>query len=124
MCERCLWGTRNKSAFDGFEGMTFIDADLEMEEEEKEEHRSETTIIEREETNYRGAAHSGCNLQYRTGWKSHKPSPQWKIPVVFHNLRGYDSMLILPNIGDHHALGNIRVIPQQGDMTCLSHSTT
>ena len=34
---------------------------------------------------YRGAAHSRCNLQARK---------QYKIPVFFHNFRGYDSHLI------------------------------
>ena len=43
---------------------------------------------------YRGAAHSYCNLQL--GVKPDKTI----IPVVFHNLRGYDSHLIM------HAEGN------------------
>ena len=36
---------------------------------------------------YRGAAHSICNLKY--SWR------HIKIPVVFHNLKGYDSHLII-----------------------------
>ena len=36
---------------------------------------------------YRGAAHSRCNIQY--GWKN------YKIPVFFHTLRGYDSHFII-----------------------------
>jgi hypothetical protein len=39
---------------------------------------------------YRGAAHNICNLKYRISWK---------VPVVFHNLRGYDSHLIMQEIG-------------------------
>ncbi|CAB3999568.1 Gastrula zinc finger [Paramuricea clavata] len=39
---------------------------------------------------YRGAAHNICNLKYRI---------TWKVPVVFHNLRGYDSHLIMQEIG-------------------------
>ena len=35
---------------------------------------------------YRGAAHSSCNLQYKT--------PNY-IPVVFHNLAGYDAHLFI-----------------------------
>ncbi|XP_041351368.1 uncharacterized protein LOC121370296 [Gigantopelta aegis] len=39
---------------------------------------------------FRGATHSECNLNYKfTG----------RIPVVFHNLRGYDSHLIMQAIG-------------------------
>ena len=39
---------------------------------------------------YRGAARNKCNLN---------PKLSWKIPVVFHNLRGYDSHLIMQEIG-------------------------
>ena len=35
---------------------------------------------------YRGAAHTSCNLQLST---------QYKIPVFFHNFRGYDSHLLV-----------------------------
>ncbi|CAG2200908.1 unnamed protein product [Mytilus edulis] len=39
---------------------------------------------------FRGAAHNDCNINYKfTG----------RIPVVFHNLRGYDSHLIIQAIG-------------------------
>ena len=49
---------------------------------------------------YRGAAHNKCNLQYR--------KPKF-IPVVFHNLSGYDSHLFIKNIGVTE--GNINCIP-------------
>ena len=39
---------------------------------------------------YRGSAHANCNLSYRL---THK------IYVIFHNLRGYDSHLIMQEIG-------------------------
>jgi len=39
---------------------------------------------------YRGAAHSGCNLQLRR---------QLTIPVFLHNFRGYDSHLIVAAMG-------------------------
>jgi hypothetical protein len=39
---------------------------------------------------YRGAAHNNCNLQYKI--------PR-HIPVVFHNLRGYDSHLLVQQFG-------------------------
>ena len=39
---------------------------------------------------FRGAAHNSCNLKYK------KPN---FIPVVFHNLSGYDSHLFIKNLG-------------------------
>jgi hypothetical protein len=42
---------------------------------------------------FRGAAHEQCNINYCL--KGATP----KIPVVFHNLRGYDSHLIMQEIG-------------------------
>ena len=38
---------------------------------------------------YRGAAHSGCNAQYAL---------KKKIPVIFHNLGGYDGHIIFQNL--------------------------
>ena len=49
---------------------------------------------------YRGAAHSLCNLNYK------KPN---FIPVVFHNLSGYDSHLFIKNLG--FTEGDIDCIP-------------
>lgn len=50
---------------------------------------------------YRGACHSQCNINYN--YKN------FKLPVIFHNLRGYDSHLILQHAGK---LGrNIDCIP-------------
>ena len=42
---------------------------------------------------YRGSAHQECNLKLRV-----KPE-EIKIPVIFHNLRGYDSHFIMQEIG-------------------------
>ena len=39
---------------------------------------------------YRGSAHQSCNLNFKV---------TKKIPVVFHNLRGYDGHLIMQQIG-------------------------
>ena len=49
---------------------------------------------------YRGAAHNSCNLKYRI--------PNF-IPVVFHNLSGYDSHLFIKHLGLSD--GNIDCIP-------------
>ena len=40
---------------------------------------------------YRGSAHQDCNLNFRL---------TDKIPVIFHNLRGYDSHFIMQEIGE------------------------
>ena len=37
---------------------------------------------------YRGAAHTACNLNYMLNAKS------WKLPIIMHNLKGYDGHLI------------------------------
>ena len=50
---------------------------------------------------YRGAAHSKCNLAIR--------NPKF-VPVVFHNLEGYDSHLFIKNLGVSE--GEIRCIPK------------
>ena len=42
---------------------------------------------------YRGSAHQECNLQLRLN------PEEAKIPVIFHNLRGYDSHFIMQEIG-------------------------
>ena len=51
---------------------------------------------------YRGPAHRSCNLKLKI-----KPDTR-KIPVVFHNLKGYDSHFIIQNL--HTAKGNISCI--------------
>ena len=42
---------------------------------------------------YRGSAHQDCNLKLRIN------PEEIKIPVIFHNLRGYDSHFIIQEIG-------------------------
>ena len=49
---------------------------------------------------YRGAAHNNCNRSFRL---------TEKIPVIFHNLRGYDSHFIMQEIGKFGK--DIKVIP-------------
>jgi hypothetical protein len=52
---------------------------------------------------YRGAAHANCNLKLRIN------PDKIEIPVFFHNLRGYDSHLIMQQIGEME--GEIKCIP-------------
>ena len=42
---------------------------------------------------YRGSAHQDCNLKLRISAKN------FKLPVICHNLRGYDSHFIMQEIG-------------------------
>ena len=51
---------------------------------------------------YRGAAHNKCNLQLRK---------TYKIPVFFHNFRGYDSHLLVHALSEHQDIP-IRVLGQ------------
>ena len=51
---------------------------------------------------YRGAAHNACNLNYRID------PAKWKLPVILHNLLGYDSHLIIKALKKKY--GKTRVI--------------
>ena len=57
---------------------------------------------------YRGAAHNNCNLQLTMKREFDK------IPVLLHNLKGYDSKLILRDLGkvDPSMVENIKVLAQ------------
>ena len=71
--------------------------------EEEIEHRTESIKV-RDHCHitgkYRGSAHQKCNRRFRL---------IDKIPVIFHNLRGYDSHFIMQEIGKFKQ--NINVIP-------------
>ena len=57
---------------------------------------------------YRGSAHQNCNLKLRIS------AQKIKIPVIFHNLKGYDSHFIIQKIGELINEGeriSIKVIP-------------
>ena len=56
---------------------------------------------------FRGAAHQQCNLNYKIDKK------RYKLPIVFHNLRGYDAHLIFQKIKWKH--GKINVIPNNSE---------
>ena len=54
--------------------------------------------------NYRGTVHSRCNLENRIS------NSEWKLPVVIHNLKGYDGHLIGKALKSE--FGEVRAIPQ------------
>lgn len=54
---------------------------------------------------YRGAAHNKCNLE-----EGKKRTKHFTIPVFFHNLKGYDSHLIMSEVGKHTS--KLSAIPQ------------
>ena len=56
---------------------------------------------------FRGAAHNHCNLKYKID------KQRYKLPIVFHNLRGYDAHLFLQNVKQEH--GKISVIPNNSE---------
>lgn len=51
---------------------------------------------------YRGAAHNACNVNANDKW--------YKIPVVIHNLRGYDAHIIVKHL-EKYGSDNISCIP-------------
>lgn len=107
-------------------------------------------LIQTGRSNYRGAAHSWCNLQFNSKFKREKKNKKpsevdeevvvsevevketleelniqaalvqnaWSfaIPVVFHNLRGYDGHIIMKAVDSMNVgKGTVRCIPQDGE---------
>ena len=76
-------------------------------EKEYSDEESETNYPVRDHCHitgkYRGSAHNICNLQLRFD------PDKIKIPVIFHNLKGYDSHFIIKKLGKNF---NISVIAQ------------
>ena len=58
---------------------------------------------------YRGSAHQACNLKLRINPK------EMKIPVIFHNLSGYDSHFIMQEIGSIGKQHNV-------DINCIANN--
>lgn len=48
---------------------------------------------------YRGAAHNACNLNFRFSKENQRKADSFHIPIILHNLRGYDSHLIMESLG-------------------------
>ena len=68
---------------------------------------------------FRGSAHQDCNLKLRI-----KPD-NIKIPVIFHNLRGYDSHFIMQQIGEiakKHAYKNKRGEECHMNVNCIPNN--
>ena len=57
---------------------------------------------------FRGSAHQECNLKLRI-----KPE-DIKIPVIFHNLRGYDSHFIMQQFGNNSIAKNYAYKDKKG----------
>ena len=53
---------------------------------------------------FRGAAHQLCNLEYAMD------KERYKLPIIFHNLRGYDAHLIMQAVSSKHTK-SVSVIP-------------
>ena len=68
---------------------------------------------------FRGSAHQECNLKQ-------KIEPEGiKIPVIFHNLQGYDSHFIMQQIGEiakKHAYKNKRGEEQHLDINAIPNN--
>ena len=64
---------------------------------------------------YRGSAHQSCNLKLQI------PAENIKIPVVFHNLKGYDSHFIINELGEfikgeEYIPDNAYIMDEEGKM--------
>ena len=65
---------------------------------------------------YRGSAHDHCNLKLKINPKD------IKIPIIFHNLRGYDSHFIMQEIGEitkKHTYKNKKGEEKQVDINAI-----
>ena len=48
---------------------------------------------------YRGAAHNKCNFNYKFSKENYNKQGSFHIPVILHNLRGYNSHLLMESLG-------------------------
>ena len=60
---------------------------------------------------YRGAAHAHCNLQLQFTQGKRSQNSKFYIPIIFHNLRGYDSHLLMESAGKMCKGKKLSVIP-------------
>ena len=64
--------------------------------------------------NFRGAAHNKCNLAFKYQKVNEKLPESYVIPVVFHNLRGYDGHLLMKSVGKYKKR-RLSVIPNNSE---------
>ena len=64
---------------------------------------------------YRGAAHNFCNLQFQFRQGKRAQNSKFYIPIVFHNLRGYDSHLLMESAGKMCKDRKLSVIPNHSE---------
>ena len=50
---------------------------------------------------FRGASHSHCNLQFQFRQGKRSRNSKFYIPIIFHNLRGYDMHLLMESAGKY-----------------------
>ena len=51
---------------------------------------------------YRGAAHTDCNLAFKyRRFRNKRKDPSFRVPVIFHNLRGYDGHMLMSALGKY-----------------------
>ena len=63
---------------------------------------------------YRGAAHNACNLNFKFHKDNERKKDSFYLPVIIHNLRGYDAHLIMGDIGKFKK-ANLRCIPNNNE---------
>ena len=64
---------------------------------------------------YRGAAHAHCNLQFQFRQGKRSRNSKFYIPIIFHNIRGYDSHLLMESSGKMCKGKKLRVIPNHSE---------
>ena len=98
--KKMIFGAKEREEFDGATECWICHGEFAEDDDEQSKSAKKVRDHCHLTGKYRGAAHNNCNLQYR--------KPKF-IPVVFHNLSGYDSHLFIKNLGVTE--GNINCIP-------------
>ena len=91
--KKMIFGAKEREEFDGATECWICHGEFAKDDKKVRDHCHLSV-------KYRGAAHNKCNLKYRR--------PNF-IPVLFHNLSGYDNHMFIKNLGATE--GNINCIP-------------